>query len=164
MDYLNGGSMADKIKQSENGMPLEQVRKLFRQLVSALYYCHEVSGIIHRDVKPENIMLNKANEIVLCDFGVSNLFKSENDLIKGSTGTMKFFAPEIVSPEKTKIMRGKKVDIWAAGITLYNMMTKQFPFEAKTIPQMQHILLHEPPKLELVNEHPDLKNLLERIF
>ena len=52
--------------------------------MSALHYCHEVKNFAHRDVKPENLMLDSQGKLVLCDFGVSQFFSVENDILKGT--------------------------------------------------------------------------------
>ena len=59
MDYLSGGTLQDKIAKQDSGLSDEDARVYFAQLISALHYCHEVKNIAHRDVKPENLMLNK---------------------------------------------------------------------------------------------------------
>lgn len=67
-------------------------------------------------------MLNKDNDIVLADFGISKRFQNNNDVFIGTKGTIKYLAPEMVkigTKEKPKILHGRKTDIWAAGITLY---------------------------------------------
>ena len=74
MDYLQGGTLAELIEESDSGLPLEKVRIYFKGLLSAMHYCHEVKKIAHRDIKPENIMLDKYGRIFLCDFGVSEFF------------------------------------------------------------------------------------------
>ena len=74
MDYIKGGSVADKIKKSESGLPTEIARSYFRQLLSAVHYCHEVKNIVHRDIKPDNMMICPDGRIVLCDFGISHFF------------------------------------------------------------------------------------------
>ena len=74
MDYLSGGSLADKLEKHEEGLEIEQVRKYFKALISAVHYCHEVQKIAHRDIKPENILLDNADKLKLCDFGVSEFF------------------------------------------------------------------------------------------
>ena len=88
--------------------------------------------MIHRDIKPMNLMLNGENEdLVLVDFGVSHRFLSDDDIVSTTAGTYHFFAPEMVKPSSTgpKIVHGKKADIWAAGISLYSIATGQHPFE-----------------------------------
>ena len=74
MDYLQGGSLADKLEESNNGLAIETAKDYFRGLISAVHYCHEVQKISHRDIKPENILLDKFNKVKLCDFGVSEFF------------------------------------------------------------------------------------------
>lgn len=58
MDYLQGGTIQEKLNATENGLPESSVREHFRQLISAVHYCHEVTNIAHRDIKPENMMLS----------------------------------------------------------------------------------------------------------
>ena len=122
MDYLSGGTLADKLKETEAGVTEEDARRYFRELISAIHYCHEVKSLAHRDLKPENMMINKEGRLVLCDFGVSQFFthhKSKRDVIKGQMGTMRFMAPECFIRAPGKVLQGKKIDIWAAGVTLF---------------------------------------------
>ena len=94
MDYLPGGTLSDKLEEARCGLPPTDVRKYFKDLVSALYYCHEIKSLSHRDVKPENMMLSEDGNLILCDFGVSQFFESKRALITGMMGTMRFMAPE----------------------------------------------------------------------
>ena len=66
-------------------------------------------------------MLNKDNDVVLVDFGVSTRFEGTNDIVKGTAGTIKYFAPELVKVygKKPKIIHGMPTDVWAIGIVLY---------------------------------------------
>lgn len=71
-DYLAGGTIAEKLQsEDKQGMQVSLVKKYFRQLVSAVHYCHEVLNIAHRDIKPENLLLDMNGDLILCDFGVS---------------------------------------------------------------------------------------------
>ena len=65
--------------------------------MSAIYYCHEVRSLTHRDIKPENLMLDGNGKLVLCDFGISEFFKSSGDLLHSVGGTVRFMAPEMFS-------------------------------------------------------------------
>ena len=112
-------------------------------MIQALYYCHKVIGVIHRDIKPDNIMVNHNDEAVLIDFGVSALVEeTDQDLLDKKMGSYMFFAPEMFatnSPKDDKdkpkpinkaqdsMKRGEKTDIWALGITLYYMLAGQYP-------------------------------------
>ena len=74
MDYLSGGTLQDKLAASQNGLEEEEVRVYFQQLIAAIHYCHEVMNFSHRDVKPENMMLDETGKLYLCDFGLSQFF------------------------------------------------------------------------------------------
>jgi serine/threonine protein kinase len=110
---------------------MEQVWEWTRQLISALYTIHVEAKLVHRDIKPDNIMLNKKDDITLVDFGVSKKFTGDDDIVEGNRGTVLFFAPEIVrTGQVKKIIHGCKTDIWAAGVTLFIMATGHHPFES----------------------------------
>ena len=92
-------------------------------MLKALYYCHEVVKVIHRDIKPDNIMINHNNEAVLIDFGVSALLEDKkDDPTKQTVGTFQFFAPEMFKKKEHKVL-GANVDIWALGVTLFFILT-----------------------------------------
>ena len=67
--------------KEDKGLSDEDARIYFAQLISALHYCHEVKNIAHRDVKPDNLMIDKSGRLILCDFGVSQFFGSDNDIL-----------------------------------------------------------------------------------
>ena len=101
--------------------------------------------------------------LILCDFGVSQFFKSQHDLLVGTKGTMRFMAPEVVQTGADKILHGKHVDVWALGITVYNMLTNEFPFSGKSIAELQQELLHKTPDLSKTGQFSELiKGILEK--
>ena len=73
-------------------------------MLKALYYCHKIIKVVHRDIKPDNIMINHNMEAVLIDFGVSALFdnNSKKDILKQNNGTLMFYAPEMCLLSKSK--------------------------------------------------------------
>ena len=95
-----------------------------------------MANIAHRDIKPENMMLDKNENLVLTDFGVSQFFSSKDDLLFGTHGTMRYMAPEMVTTGKKKVMHGKHVDMWALGITIFRLVTNDYPFKGETIPEL----------------------------
>ena len=103
MDYLQGGTLQDKLAENGSGLPQAEVRKYFKDLVSALYYCHEVKCLSHRDIKPENMMLDEDDKLILCDFGVSQFFEADNDIIRGAFGTVRFMAPEVLGVKQNSL-------------------------------------------------------------
>ena len=106
------------------GLKEKLARLYFIDMLKALHYCHNIIKVIHRDIKPDNIMINHNNEVVLIDFGVSAIVdQQEDDEINQKIGTYMFFAPEMFLDKSQGIkVRGKKTDLWALGITLFYMM------------------------------------------
>ena len=117
------------------GLKPSKVKDYLIDMVKALHYCHKVIGVIHRDIKPDNIMINHNDEAVLIDFGVSALVEeTDQDLLDKKMGSYMFFAPEMFANQTKKLsddlscvgnsmQRGEKTDIWALGITFYYLLT-----------------------------------------
>lgn len=143
------------------------MKKYFRSLLSAVHYCHEVQNISHRDIKPENIMLDNNGCVLLCDFGCSEFFTpSKGTLSKATKGTYLFMAPEMFSTDKaTKVIKGRQNDIWAVGITLFNLLTKDHAFKGRGLPDLANSIKTKDPDLDLLGPgREELKSLLRRIF
>lgn len=111
-EYHSNGSLGDKVKSLSDqykqmcvnegipvkkiGLKLNDARTYFIDMLKALHYCHKVVKVIHRDIKPDNIMINHNNEAVLIDFGVSALFGDQkDDSLDKNMGSFMFFAPEM---------------------------------------------------------------------
>ena len=100
-EYHNKGSIGDLILKNKKGLKTAVSRLYFIDMLKALYYCHKIIKVIHRDIKPDNIMINHNNEAVLIDFGVSALFDiQENDILSENLGSYLFFAPEMFENKK----------------------------------------------------------------
>lgn len=107
-------------------------------------------SICHRDIKPENILLDQNDNVILIDFGTSVEFEQDNDETMGTVGSMLYFAPEIVASGSNKTIKARRTDIWALGVTLYNLATNKYPFTAKSIPGLQNKILNEEPDFSLI--------------
>jgi serine/threonine protein kinase len=135
MEYLDGFDLAHHIRQG--AMPLERARYIMNQVCRALGAAH-TKGIIHRDLKPENIFLIERNGrpdfVKILDFGIAKMSSLDNEGGSRLTRTgMIFGTPEYMSPEQAKGDRpDHRVDIYAAGCILYEMLAGDVPFYAET--------------------------------
>ena len=125
MEFVNGGSLHGYLKMKPNRqMPELEAKFLWRQVVQAIHYCHEIR-VTHRDIKLENILLDETKTVVkLIDFGFSTCIPHDR-LVKIFCGTPSYMAPEIVSKIEYS---GPPADIWALGVLLYALLCGKFPF------------------------------------
>jgi MAP/microtubule affinity-regulating kinase len=127
MEYASGSSLHSFTKTKPNRrIPESDCKKIFKQVVSAIDYCHQ-RGICHRDIKMDNIIIDKVLGIKLIDFGFSTY--SKDQLLKIYCGTPSYMSPEIVT--KTPY-NGIKADLWALGILLYVLLEGAYPFKASS--------------------------------
>lgn len=146
MPLLTGGTLARYlsrcVKENKPLPSLESIAVLLKQVAGALDYAHS-QGVIHRDIKPNNIMFDNRGNAYLMDFGIAKLTSGESDLT--STGLV-VGAPQYIPPEQ---WRGDELtpsaDIYALGATVYAMLTGRAPFEAETPHAMMHKHLYEFP-------------------
>ncbi|TGZ58582.1 hypothetical protein CRM22_009567 [Opisthorchis felineus] len=113
-------------------MKEKEARVKFRQLVSAVEYCHS-KKIVHRDLKAENLLLDKDYNIKLADFGFSNFYDGENKL-DTYCGSPPYAAPELFQGQK---YFGPEVDVWSLGVILYTLVSGSLPFDAQHLKELQ---------------------------
>ncbi|CCH46872.1 hypothetical protein BN7_6474 [Wickerhamomyces ciferrii] len=125
LEYASGGELFDYILQHRY-LKDSLACRLFSQLVSGVHYMHS-KGIVHRDLKLENLLLDKHKNIIITDFGFVNSFGPYNDLMKTSCGSPCYAAPELVISNEP--YESKKVDVWSCGVILYAMLAGYLPFD-----------------------------------
>jgi len=136
-EHVGGGSLQQLLERAPNKrLPLHQARRIFEQLLDALEYLHS-HNIIHRDLKPDNMLFTESGDLKLTDFSVAVQLDKvcANSPHKKCTGSPAFQPPELLTdPLKGPCgFSGTKIDIWAAGVTLYMMCTGSFPFEGTSV-------------------------------
>ena len=124
--------------------------------------------MINRDIKPDNMMLKANNDLVLIDFGISDRFKGDDDVIPPSQFnkcTPFYLAPEFVATglkKGEKIIHGRQTDIWAAGVTLFYISTGILPFVPKNLrggaAAMKGVLEGTKPDYSFFENDPDQEN------
>ena len=125
---MNNGELFDYITRQPHGLEEEEALMLFRQILSAVGYCHSFN-ICHRDLKPENILLTKDLEIKIADFGMAALHQSPDHRLKTACGSPHYAAPELI---KGNTYRGNQADIWSLGVILYATLSGRLPFDVET--------------------------------
>uniref|UniRef100_UPI00398E8A6E calcium/calmodulin-dependent protein kinase kinase 1 n=1 Tax=Pristiophorus japonicus TaxID=55135 RepID=UPI00398E8A6E len=137
----------------------EQARFYFRDIIMGIEYLH-YQKIIHRDVKPSNLLLGDDGHIKIADFGVSNQFEGSDALLSSTAGTPAFMAPETLS-ESRKCFHGKALDVWAIGVTLYCLVFGKCPFMDDYILALHAKIKSRPVEFPQKPEiSKELKNLL----
>ena len=141
--------------------------KLYLQdMLKALHYCHKIAKVIHRDIKPDNIMVNHNNEAVLIDFGVSAIVEGqEDDILESNMGSYMFFAPEMfMRSDKSIKVRGEMTDIWALGVTFFYLISGQYPCEdAKNPLHLKELILEREINFSLI-KNKGARELLKKIL
>jgi len=166
MEYIEGRNLADTL-QAEGVMTVEQACNTLSQVASALAAAHE-KGIVHRDVKPENVVREKdSDRVVLTDFGIAGILETGTETITRLTQQGQLLGdPRYMSPEQ---LLGESVtdesDVYSLGIMGYELLTLKAPFEGTTSVQLVTAHLKKDP-IPLLSIRPDadpfLAELLER--
>jgi [calcium/calmodulin-dependent protein kinase] kinase len=148
------------------GLNEKKVRLYFIDMLKALNYCHKTVNVIHRDIKPDNIMINYNNEAVLIDFGVSAIVEGVNDELDENRGSQLFYAPEMFnkSSKKHYTVRGTMTDLWALGVTLYFLLAGRFPAHDATNPlELKDIVCNQDVDYSYIKSE-GAKNLLQKMM
>ncbi|XP_051909361.1 hormonally up-regulated neu tumor-associated kinase isoform X2 [Hippocampus zosterae] len=126
LELCAGGDLMERICDRKR-LPEKEVRRYARQILSAVAHLHQ-RGVVHRDLKIENFLLDEHNNIKIVDFGLSNtLLRSESlppELLSTQCGSPAYAAPELLAHRKY----GPKVDAWSVGVSVFAMLTGTLPF------------------------------------
>ncbi|NXN92834.1 NUAK2 kinase, partial [Rhinopomastus cyanomelas] len=125
MEYASKGDLYDYISERQR-LTEQEARHFFRQVVSAVYYCHK-NGVVHRDLKLENILLDANGNIKIADFGLSNVYQQDR-LLQTYCGSPLYASPEIINGRP---YRGPEVDSWSLGVLLYILVHGTMPFDGQ---------------------------------
>ncbi len=160
MDLVEGGELYDEVSQFGR-LSEPYARFFFKQLVNGLEYCHS-NGVYHRDLKLDNLLLDRNKTLKISDFGMSTYKTRLEKMLHTPVGTPMFVAPELIGVS-AEGYSGAKSDVWSCGIILFMMCSGKVPFQSDNL----HYLFHQIKRCYV--EYPayfseDLKDLLSRIF
>ncbi|KAM9189314.1 serine/threonine-protein kinase 36 isoform 2-T2 [Mergus octosetaceus] len=130
-----------QILEDDGSLPEEQVQAIAAQLVSALYYLHS-HRILHRDMKPQNILLGKDGVIKLCDFGFARAMSIHTMVLTSIKGTPLYMSPELVEEKPYD----HTADLWSVGCILYELFVGTPPFYTSSIFQLVSLIVKDPVK------------------
>ncbi|KAF4464293.1 CAMKK CAMKK-META kinase [Fusarium albosuccineum] len=141
--------------------PEESCRYWFRDLILAIEYLH-AQGVIHRDIKPDNLLLSDDDVLKVVDFGVSEMFeKPENMRTAKSAGSPAFLPPELCG--KHADVSGTAADIWSMGVSLYCLKYGRIPFNHDGVLDMYDAIKSDEPQLPS-DENPGFVDLMHKIL
>ena len=150
LEFVPGETLQDRLKElnkSKTKMPIEQAIKIVLNVCDAIGYAHKL-GMIHRDIKPANIMLDVHGQAILMDFGIVKMVDDNTHTATGAVvGTAKYMSPEVIRAE----IPDSRSDIYSLGVTFYEMLSGQPPFNADSAMSLLMRHLNDPV--------PDLKSL-----
>ncbi|MBK1717794.1 hypothetical protein CKO27_09095 [Thiocystis violacea] len=165
MEYLPGGTLADEIKR---GLPVPRALSIARKIAEALAVAH-ARGVIHRDVKPQNILFRADGTPVLTDFGIARAATRDADSMQLTSYGMVIGSPRYMSPEQsTGQALDPRSDLYSLGVVFHEMLTNRLPYEADDvvslamkhcndpIPRLpEHLTLYQPILDRLIAKKPE---------
>ncbi len=157
MEYLHGRELRDILNDNKT-LPVDQVIDITSQVALGLAYAHE-HGIVHRDVKPSNVMVGRDGHVKITDFGIARMASAA---VRTQTG-MVLGSPKYMSPEQVMgRLTDQRSDIFSLGVMLYEMLTGQAPFQGENINAIMYQTLNSiaSPPSSLNSAVPEMLNFI----
>lgn len=158
LEYAQGGELFERMR-TERMFPEDTAAFYMAEMVLALEHLHQTVGVVYRDLKPENCLLDSEGHLLLTDFGLSKEAIDGEHRCRSMTGTVEYMAPEVIQQQSY----GTAVDWWSFGILGFDLLTGASPFRANNDMKIREKIL----KSKLVMPYflsPDAKDLLTRLL
>ncbi|KAF2879086.1 hypothetical protein ILUMI_27095 [Ignelater luminosus] len=152
-----------KVYKHNRKIPEDILGKIALAVVSALHYLYSKLRVIHRDVKPSNILINRQGEVKMCDFGISGyLVDSVAKTI--DAGCKPYMAPERIDPQGNPSQYDIRSDVWSLGISMIELATGRFPYQKWGTPfeQLKQVVTDDPPRLPPGEFTPDFEDFISK--
>ncbi len=159
MELIDGIELREMMKQGRAALPLPLALDILAQVAEGLAFAHE-RGVVHRDVKPGNVMVVRGRHVKIMDFGIARIRESDIQTRTGAIlGSPKYMSPEQVAGERTD----HRSDIFSLGVMLYELATGEPPFTAPQVTQLMHNIATVTPRNPSV-VNPSLPVMLDLII
>jgi serine/threonine protein kinase len=157
LKYVQGDTLKARLEKSK--LTYKESRQIFRVISSALAYAHQ-QGVLHRDVKPSNVLIDKTGGIYLADFGLARIAETSQTTLSGQ---MMMGTPHYISPEQAKGLGNLDAgtDIYSLGVMLYELLVGEVPYQADTPFSVIHDHIYSPLPLPM-DMNPDLNEDMQR--
>ena len=161
LERVHAASTDDTWGADDEGWTLRRLLSCFEQVCEAVAYAH-ARGVVHRDLKPDNIMVGAFGEVQVLDWGVATLVQEDEAPRRGSVGTPAFMSPE--QARGRAYLQGPKTDIYALGATLYVLLTGHKPYHrTKPSEVLLEVISGPPPSVRRAHGRPIAPELVELV-
>lgn len=145
MEFVDGQTLKEMIREQGRIKPDQALRMTIR-ILAAVDHAHR-NGIVHRDIKPQNILVDRQGHVKVADFGIARLKTSQTTLVEGENGASALGSVHYFSPEQARgEVADEKSDLYSVGVVLYEMLTGQVPFDGETSVSVALKHVSEEPK------------------
>ena len=157
MEYVRGAKPLTTFCRDENLLPIRKVVEVVFKCAKALDYAHR-NGLIHRDIKPGNIMFTADGDVRIVDFGVAQMAGNEGDQIKGLVGSPSYMAPEQMRHAPAAV----QTDLYSLGVVMYELLSGKRPYYGDNLSKLVHQIIYAtPPPLHRLRA--DVPSVLEDV-
>ena len=142
MEYVDGMTLREYLNERGGKLTSRETVHFISQILKALEHAH-ANGVVHRDIKPQNIMLLDNGQLRMMDFGIARISRAENQLLSGKTmGSVHYISPEQAKGDETDCTS----DIYSVGVMMYEMISGQLPFDAEDAVEVAIKQISDQPK------------------
>jgi serine/threonine protein kinase len=157
MEYVRGAQPLTLFCREDNLLPVRRVVEVIFKCAKALDYAHR-KGLVHRDIKPGNILMTADGDVRIVDFGVAHMAGNEGGQLKGLVGSPSYMAPEQMRQQPSTV----QTDLYSLGVVMYELLTGKRPFYGDNLSRLVHQIIYAtPPPVHRLR--PDVPAVLEEI-